>query len=239
MAYITDTATIKGTLQAVNCCLSSMGISYIEQREKGLICEDKLDGIELGFSMIDAISNYKAPSAEVLSTATGTIISDSGGTVQAFVNGVSISGVVASTGVINTTAANLAASINSTITSPEYTATATLNVVTVFAAAQTGAYPNGLSFTLIAASMSVSSTNFVGGVTNKTDTQPTVFFAGAADRISNIPTAIGIVARQNDTDMFYISTGLSAGNWVVTTLDCITLPVVNNIITRLKKLCKN
>lgn len=236
MGYLTDTSTITTTLQSINCRFSKMGITYISNLERGLTNDSALSDIEKGFSMLDSIVGYRAPSAEVLATGVITITSDSGGTIRAFVNGIAISSAVASTGVINTTATNLASSINSNLL---YTATSLNNIVTVKALIGTGSNPNNLPLTVTAASMVASSTNFTGGVTTKTDTQYTVKFASSQDRLSSVPTAIGVVGLQTDTDIRYISTGTSAGNWVFTTTDCVTLPEVNNIISALKKLCKN
>ena len=214
MAYLTTTSSIRTALQVYNCRLATIGVTYLGKLEKGKTSKKDLEGTEMAFAMIDSIVGYKAPALEVLSTGTITITADAGGTITAYVNGVAISGAVASTGVVNTTATNLASSITSTST-PTYTAVAVDNIVTVSAQAGTGANPNGLDLTVIAASMTVSSTVFASGVSAKVENKIATEFDDAADRLATSPVSIAEVGFQGDTGGIYQGNATYDGAWTL------------------------
>lgn len=221
MAYLTTTASITSALQTYNCNFATQGYRYMTKLTKGQTSELDLKETNLGFSLIDAIVGYKAPSAEVLSTATITITGGTGGNISAYANGTLI-GTAAWGGSVGATATSLASNITTTAL---YTASANSGVVTVSALQGTGANPNyvenfidnynvGIKLTAtVTTDIAVTTTNFSGGISPKVDERVCTEFEDAADRADTMPTVTAEVGFQTDTSGIYQATGTSASTW--------------------------
>lgn len=101
----------------------------------------------------------------VAATATVTLTGGAAGSVDAItVNGVNImSGSVAFTTNLATTATAVAANINAHTSSPEYTAVAVGATITISAAAGVGSNPNGYVVAVTATTITFTKTNMAGG----------------------------------------------------------------------------
>ena len=119
------------------------------------------------------------------------------------VNGVNILGAaVDHTGNDNTTAAAVAAQINSFVSTPNYTATAVGNQVNIFPLAGTGSTPNGF-----VVNVNVGGTVTVGGITNMSGGS----YPGIAWATSNSATAAAIASRINSQTTSPDYTATSSG----------------------------
>lgn len=108
-----------------------------------------------------------AHTAEVLATGTVTLTGGAAGSVDTVtVNSVNIltNGAVAFNTSLTQTAADLAAAINLSESSPEYTATSSGAVVTITAARGSGAAPNTFAVSATLTTITASYANMSGGV---------------------------------------------------------------------------
>lgn len=108
-----------------------------------------------------------AHTAEVLATGTITLTGTTGGVATATVNGVNIipQGAVAFNASLTQTAADLATAINAGMSTPEYRATSSSDVVTISALRGTGTGPNGFVVTATyTGDMGGTYANMAGGV---------------------------------------------------------------------------
>lgn len=103
---------------------------------------------------------------EVLSSGTLTLTGGASGSINTLtVNSVAvIDAAVPFNSTLAQTAADLAAAINNSLSSPEYTATASGAVVTITAKRGTGTTPNGYAVAATATTVTTSNTAFAGGV---------------------------------------------------------------------------
>lgn len=122
-----------------------------------------------------------AHTSEVLATGTVTLATGASGSVDTVtVNGVNIltEGAVAFDTSLTTTAANLAAAINRSESSPEYTATSSGAVVTIKAARGSGAAPNTFVVSATLTTITATYGNMAGGVAAANGLQFDVAAAG-------------------------------------------------------------
>lgn len=126
------------------------------------------DSAPTGTLLCTITSSSGAHTAEVLATGTVTLTGGASGSVDTVtVNGVNIltNGAVAFNTSLTQTAADLAAAINLSESTPEYTATSSGAVVTISAARGSGATPNTFAVSATLTTIMASYGNMAGGVT--------------------------------------------------------------------------
>lgn len=125
------------------------------------------DAAPTGTLLCTITRNSGAHTAEVLATGSLTLTGGAAGTIDAVtVDGVNIltDGAVAFDTSLAQTATNLAAAINRSESSPEYTASASDAVVTITAMRGSGASPNGFVVTATLTTLTATYGDMAGGV---------------------------------------------------------------------------
>lgn len=123
------------------------------------------DAAVTGTLLTTLTNNAGALTQESLATGTVTLAGSAGSVTQITVGGISLlEAAVPFNGTLNQTALDLAAMINRSPSSPEYTATAAGAVVTIQASPGSGATPNTLTVAGTLATMTATYTAMTGGV---------------------------------------------------------------------------
>lgn len=124
------------------------------------------DAAPTGTLLCTITSGSSALTNEVLSSGTITLTSGSAGSINTLtVNSVSIiDAAVPYNSSLTQTAADLASAINTSLSSPEYTATSSGAVVTITAKRGTGTTPNTYVIAATTTTLTTSVTAFTGGV---------------------------------------------------------------------------
>ncbi|MCK0507897.1 hypothetical protein [Aromatoleum anaerobium] len=139
------------------------------------------DSAPTGTLLCTITRNSGAHTAEVLATGTVTLTGGASGSVDTVtVDGINImsEGAVAYDTSLTVTAAAVAAAINRSESSPEYTATSSGAVVTISAARGSGAAPNTFAVSATLTTITASYGNMAGGVTALNGLQFDVATAG-------------------------------------------------------------
>jgi hypothetical protein len=127
------------------------------------------DALDTGSVMCTFTDNSGAHTAEVKATGTVTLTGGASGSINTVtVNGINIipDGAVPFNLSLAQTASDLAAAINNNQSSPDYTATATGAVVTIYAALGAGAAPNGFVVATTLTTITTTTANMAGGVSS-------------------------------------------------------------------------
>jgi hypothetical protein len=143
-----------------------------------------------------------ARTAEVLATGTVTLTGGAGGAVNTLtVNSVAIiDGAVPYNSSLAQTAADLAAMINNSASSPEYTASAAGAVVTISARRGSGAGPNGYAVASTTTTLTKTDANMAGGVT-------------AANGLQFGTSAAGVLAKRASQAWSGIAVASGTAGW--------------------------